>query len=242
MGRNYRVLGFVFLLVGVVLSPPSYFILSSAALTAVGLSMIILGFTSIALSNTYPPISPDASGIMLEIGMENTAALLEELGLRNKAIYFPSSGGGYPKALVPVKEGKIQKVEGEISERLVVRFGTEPEDAAIVIIAPGSMAVKMLETPPGPSAGEIESALSYILIGILDLATSVTVALLENRAIVEINDPRLYWENIWFYRSLGSPLASIAATILCEGLAKPVRIKEESYESGKARIELEVLD
>ncbi|MBT9149091.1 MAG: hypothetical protein DDT28_00511 [Dehalococcoidia bacterium] len=99
----------------------------------------------------------------------------------------------------------------------------------------------MLETPPGPTSGELEAAISYILIGILDLASSVSVSLTDKRVSVEINNPRLYWEDIWYYRSLGSPLASIAAAIACEGLDKPVRIGNEAYEKGRARIELEVL-
>jgi len=242
MNQPYRLLGLGLLLAGVMFAPVSYFILNSPALTAVGISLLILGFTCIALANTRPYISPEACRVMLRTGMENTAALLEELGLRNKAIYLPSSlRGGRPQAVVPLAEGDTQEIRGKIPGRLVVRFGTHPQDMAIAVTTPGSINLEMLETPPGPTSGEIEAAISYILIGILDLASSVSVSLADNRLSVEINDPRLYWEDIWYYRSLGSPLASIAAAIACEGLDRPVRIENEAYEKGKARIELEVL-
>lgn len=242
MSRPYRLLGSGLLLAGVMFAPMAYFILGSVALTAVGISMLILGFTCIALANTRPYISPEASQVMLKTGMENTAALLEELGLRKKAVYLPSSlREGRSQVIIPLAGGEIQKLEEKIPGRLVVRFGHHPEDMAIAVATPGGQILEMLEAPPGSTSSEIESAISYILIGVLDLASSVRVALNESRVSVEIKNPQLHWENIWYYRSLGSPLASIAASISCEGLEKPVRVESESYEKGKASIELEVL-
>jgi hypothetical protein len=58
---------------------------------------------------------------------------------------------------------------------------------------------------------------------------------------VEVKGSRLSYEDIWYYRCLGSPTASIVAAISSEALQKPVRIKEESYNKGKSRIVLEVL-
>lgn len=241
MSRPYRLLGLGLLLAGVLFAPFSYFILGSVPLTAVGISTLILGFTCIALANTRPYISPEASQILLKTGMENTAALLEELGLKEKAVYLPSSlSDGRARAIVPLGEVNLQQIR-KIPGRLVVRFGSRPEDLALAFATPGGQILEMLEAPPGSSAGELEAAISYILVGVLDLASSVGVTLADGRVGVEITDPRLYWENIWYYRSLGSPLASIAAAICCEGLGKPVRIKEEQYDKGKAYIELEVL-
>ena len=243
MSQPYRLLGLGLLVAGAMFAPVSYFVLGSAALTAVGISMLILGFTCIALANTRPYISPEASQLVLKTGMENTAALLEELGLRNRAIYLPSSlSDGRARAIVPLGEVNVQQIRGPIPGRLVVRFGNRPEDLAIAFATPGGQILEMLEALPGPTAGELEAAISYILVGVLDLAASVQVTLADGRVSVEITDPRLYWENIWYYRSLGSPLASIAAAICCEGLGKPMRIEEETYEKGRARIELEVLE
>lgn len=243
MDNRYQVLGLGFVIAGAIFAPVSYFIIESVPLTAIGISLLILGFTCIALANTRPYISPEACQVILKTGMENTAALLEELGLRNKAVYLPSvMRDGRPQALIPlVDDEEIGRVKGKLPGRLIVRYGARPDDLAIAVTTPGSINMDMLEERPGPTADEIETAVTYILVGLLDLASSVSVNVLDGRVEVEIGDPRLGYEDIWYYRCLGSPLASIAAAISCEALSKPVRVAQESYDGGKGRIELEVL-
>ena len=151
MNQPYRLLGLGLLLAGVTFAPVSWFILNSPALTAVGITLLILGFTCIALSNTRPYLSPEACRVLLRTGMENTSALLEELGLRNKAIYLPSSlRDGRLQAVVPLAESEAPKIRGKIPGRLVVRFGTDPQDVAIAVTTPGSMNLEMLESPTRP--------------------------------------------------------------------------------------------
>ena len=99
MNNPYRMLGLGLCVAGAILAPISYFIINSVPLTAAGISAIMIGFTCIALANTRPYISPEACQLMLKTGMENTAALLEELGIRNKAVYLPSNmRDGHPQA------------------------------------------------------------------------------------------------------------------------------------------------
>lgn len=243
MSNPYRVLGLGLCLAGTIFAPISYFIIGSVPLTAVGMSAIIIGFTCIALANARPYISPEACEVILKTGMENTAALLEELGIRNKAVYLPSSmRDGHPQALIPLGEDRdIQRVKGKIPGRLIVRYGVNPDDMAIAVTTPGSINIDMLETKPGPTSEEIEAAATYILTGLLDIANSVTVNLSDTQVNVEISGPKLHYEDIWYYRCLGSPIASIVAAISSEALGKPIRIKEEDYSKGKSRIILEVL-
>lgn len=224
-------------------SPVAYFIIGSVPLTAVGISTMVLGFTCIAVANTRPYVSPEACKLMLETGMENTAALLEELGIRSKAVYLPSSmRDGHPQALIPLADDReVQLTREKITGRLIVRYGVNPGDMAIAVTTPGGMIIDMLETKPGPTPGEIEAAATYVLMGLLDLANSVTVSLADGRVNLEISGSRLHYEDIWFYRCLGSPIASIVAAISSEALGKPVRIVEESYGSGKSKVVLEVL-
>jgi hypothetical protein len=224
-------------------SPVAYFIIGSVPLTAVGISTVVLGFTCIAVANTRPYVSPEACKLMLETGMENTAALLEELGIRSKAVYLPSSmRDGHPQALIPLADDReVQLTREKITGRLIVRYGVNPGDMAIAVTTPGGMIIDMLETKPGPTPGEIEAAATYVLMGLLDLANSVTVSLADGRVNLEISGFRLHYEDIWFYRCLGSPIASIVAAISSEALGKPVRIVEESYGSGKSKVVLEVL-
>ena len=243
MSNPYRILGLGLSLAGAIFTPVSFFIIESISLTAVGISAIMLGFVSVVLSNTRPYISPEACQLILRTGMENTAALLEELGLRTKAIYLPSTmRDGHPQAVIPITEGEdIQWVRKKIPGRLIIRYGANPDDVAIAVTTPGSINIGLLETRPGPTSDEIEAAATYILTGILDIANSVTVHLANSRIDVKISDSRLHYEDIWYYRCLGSPSASIVAAISSEALQKPVRIKEESYNKGESRIVLEVL-
>lgn len=243
MSNPYRVLGLGLCLAGTIFAPISYFIIGSVPLTAVGMSAIIIGFSCIALANARPYISSEACEVILKTGMENTAALLEELGIRNKAVYLPSTmRDGHPQALIPLGEDRdIQRVKGKIPGRLIVRYGVNPDDMAIAVTTSGSINIDMLETKPGPTSGEIEAAVTYILTGLLDIANSVTVNLSDAQVNVEISGPRLHYEDIWYYRCLGSPIASIVAAISSEALEKPIRIKEEDYSKGKSRIILEVL-
>ena len=100
----YRLLGIILAVGGAVLSPIFYFIVGSAALTASAISAVILGITCIAVANARPYLSPEAAQLLLKTGIENTASLLEELGLSNKAIYMPSDGTGKAKALIPLSD------------------------------------------------------------------------------------------------------------------------------------------
>jgi len=239
----YKILGLSFVLAGAIFAPVSYFVIASVTLTSIGISLIILGFVCLMLANTRPYISPEASQMMLRTGMENTSALLEELGLRNKAIYLPSAlRDGRPQAIIPLtNDGNIFRVKEKLSGRLIVRYGAGSDDLAIAVTTPGSMNIDMLEDKPGPTAEEIETAATYILVGLLDIASAISVRMLDEHIEIDIKAPKLGYENIWYYRTLGSPLASIVAAISCEALNKPIRVSKESYEDDKGTIELEVL-
>ncbi|MFC2044597.1 hypothetical protein ACFLT8_05350 [Chloroflexota bacterium] len=243
MSNPYRVLGAGLCLAGAIFAPISYFILNSIPLTAAGISAVMIGFTCIALANTRPYISPEACQLILKTGIENIASLLEELGLTSKAIYMPSDmRDGHPQALIPLTEDKdIQWIKENISGRLIVRYGVNPDDMAIAVTTPGSINIDMLETKPGPTSGEIEATATYILTGVLDIADSVTVNLADKEIDVRVSGSRLHYEDIWYYHCLGSPIASIIAAISSEALGKPVRIREESYSKGKSQITIEVL-
>lgn len=243
-GRTpYFWLGTGLAIAGAILSPVFYFVVGSDALSALGISFVMLGLTAVALASTRPPISPEASQMMLQAGIENTAALLEELGLTGQATYFPSSeGNGRSRAVVPLRPGQLPGASSRpIGGRLIVRHGPGPQDMGIAVTTPGSVCIEALEARPGADPGEIEAALSHLLIGVLDMASAVSVSASPGRVKVETARPKLGHENVWYYRSLGSPMASIAATVICEAYGAPVRVVREEQQEGKGTIELEVL-
>lgn len=242
MKNPYRTLGIGLVAAGAMFAPVAYFILNSAPLTAMALLSLLVGFTCIALASTRPYISPEASLVLLQTGMENIAVLLEELALRNKAVYVPSSmGDGKPKAIIPLADGSTPVIKNKMPGRLVVRYGGRPDEVGIALATPGGASLPLVRGSLGPDAGQIESALSYLLIGVLDLATGVTVTRRDGQLNVDVRNPRLHWENIWYYRSLGSPIASMAAAVICEALGKPVRVENESIDKKRARVEIEVV-
>ncbi|MBI4331408.1 MAG: hypothetical protein HY673_09020 [Chloroflexi bacterium] len=244
MKRNpYLRLGTVLAVSGAMAAPVFYFIVASAPLTALAISAIMLGLISAMLGNARPDVSPEASRMMLRTGMENTAALLEELGLRSRAVYLPSSPNGHnPKAFIPLSENgtapaKWQSVPG----RLLARYGPKPEDMGLVVTTPGSVSLDGISVVKGGGPGQMEAALNNILVGMMDLADSVSVHYLVERVLVQVTNPRMKYENIWFYRCLGSPLASIAATVVSQSLEQPVRVASETEKDKKMVIEIEVL-
>ena len=104
-------------IVGAILAPIFYFIVGSPPLTATAISAVILGFTCIAIANSRPYLSPEAAQMLLKTGMENTTALLEELGLQNKATYLPSTADSQSRALIPLMENSGTTIyTGEITE------------------------------------------------------------------------------------------------------------------------------
>ena len=243
MKNPYVILGIILAIVGAVLTPVFYFILSSIPLTAFGLSTIILGLTCIALANARPYISPEASQTLLRTGMENTSALLEELGIQNRAVYLPSNlRNGHPQAIIPLDENAdLSQIKDKMPGRLIVRYGPKADDMAIAVTTIGSINLEMLGNKPGPSADEIESSITYITVGVLDIANGVRVNITDSKINVEISGGKMRADNTWYYQSLGSPLASISAAIASEALDKPVRILEEKHQNNKDIISLEVL-
>ena len=225
----YRILGIVLAVTGAMLSPVFYFIVGSPPLTATAISAVILGFTCIAIANSRPYLSPEAAQMLLKTGMENTTALLEELGLQNKATYLPSTSKSQSRALIPLVDNIGNNIIAEnIPKRLIVRFGPNSEDMAIAVTTPGNVSIELLETKPGPTAAEMETAMNYLLTGVLDIAHNVSVQIMDSKVEVKINAPKMSYENIWYYKCLGSPIASIIAAVVAEALNKPLRIAEES--------------
>lgn len=224
--------------------PTSYLLLRSIPMIALGISLVILGSTCVILGKTRPKISPEVSNLLMETGLENLSSLLEELGLKSKGLYLPSSlTGGKPRAIIPLHcNPKYPEISKPLSQRLIVSCGRDPEDIGIMVTTPGSDIINILEAKPGASSDEVASALTTILEGTLDIAAGVKVSLDDNKATVRVSRPRQGENrNTWAVHSLGSPIASIVASVLAEALGKPVTIQSEKLEQRENLIELEIL-
>lgn len=239
----YYKLGVILIVSGAVLAPVFYLILDSVPLAALGISMITLGLVSAMLASSRPPITPEASQMMLLSGIQNLAALLEELGLRNRAIYMPAEGAGRPRALIPLSDDNINHIEAQtFPERLIARYGSNPEDIGLLVTTPGSVSLDGVGVEPGGGYAQIDGVLSQIIVGTMDLADSISSNLFTDKLVVEIKKPRFKYQNIWFYRCLGSPLASIVASVASQALLKPVRITNEEETKKGLKVELEIME
>jgi hypothetical protein len=240
--NGYSFLGLGLIIAGAGFTPLSYLVLNSTPLTALGIAFIILGAVSLVLGRARPAMPSEAGALLLEAGLENIGALIEELGLRSKAIYLPSRlAGGACRALIPMQSNpSLPQTNHPLPQRLIVKHGSGPEDLGLLVATPGTPAVNMMETKP--SLNGLESALKSVLEGMTDLVDNIRVITTdEEKVTVEISNPRIEYRHIWFYDYLGSPLASMVASISAEALDKPVIISHELYHKGKSTIELEVL-
>jgi hypothetical protein len=235
----FLMLGALLLIGGSLLAATSYFILNYMPLTALGLSALILAAVSFALARGQPRISPEISSMLLDSGLENTAAIIEELGIGSKALYLPSSmAGGKPRALLPISPSAqpgtaIQR----LPNRLIVRYGQGTEEMGLLLNTLGSAAVDRfgLENLQG---GDIEGALSSVLTGATDLADSVKAVQSGELITVEVTNPRIEHRNLKVFENIGSPLASIVASVVAEVTGRPVTINSESSRGNKLLVEI----
>ncbi len=237
----YTWTGLSLLICGGLLFLVAFFILNVTWLSALGISTLILAFILLALGRTIPKLSPEVCSLLLTTGMDNTASIREELGIKTKAIYLPSSlTGGRPKALIPLHSNSVlPQITRTIPQRLIARYGSGPDDIGLLVSTVGSTAIGMLETKPTPA--EIESAINSLFIGILGVADRTGLTYHGNQIEVEINNPRLENQATWSNHCLGEPLASIVATLVAEALNRAVTIKKEEHRKSKYHIELEVV-
>jgi len=240
----YTWAGLGLLIAGLLVALSAYFIFLLTWLIALGISMLILAVILLVLGRTVPKLSPEVSSLLLETGIDNIATLIEELGIRAKAIYLPSSlAGGRPQALIPLHANpSLPPITKALPQRLIVQYGASPDDIGLLVATAGTTAVGMLESKPGPTPAEFESSLTALFTGILDVADGARVIYRENRIGIEIRNPRIENKVTWSHQCLGGPLASMVASVAAETWNKPVTIKQEERHRGKCSIELEVME
>jgi hypothetical protein len=240
----YRMLGLCLALAGLLLSCVSYFVLNSIPLTALGISTLILASISFAIGTGQPKIPPEASILLLQSGTENISALVEELGLKSKAVYLPGSmTSGKSQALIPLYSNPYPPQFGKtvFPKRLIVKHGSNPEDMGLLITTPGSTVSETITSKPDATEADLESTLTMVLSGTLNLADSAKITIDDDTMHVEVSNPRLENQKMWIYESLGTPLASIVASVIAQVIDKPVVVEEEQALKGKSLLKLKML-
>jgi hypothetical protein len=238
----YTWVGLGLLIAGCLVSAPAYFLFNSIWLTALGICMLILAAILIALGRAVPRLPPEVCSLLLETGIDNIAALIEELGIKTRAIYLPSSPPcKYPRAFIPLHaNGSRPEITKALPRRLIARYGSSPEDIGLLISTIGSAAAGMIELKPGATPEHLESSLTSLLSGRLGVADGASVTCFNNHIRVEISRPRLENGSTWSHQCLGGPLATLVASVAAEAWQKPMTVSKEESAGGKQIIELEV--
>ena len=240
----YRLLGLCLALTGLLFSFVSYFVLSSIPFTALGISTLVLASISFAIGTGQPKIPLEASALLLESGTENISALVEELGLKSKAIYLPSSmTSGNSQALIPLHSNPHPPQLGKtvFPKRLIVKHGVNPEDMGLLITTPGSTISGTVTAKPDATEADLEATVTTILSSTLNLADSAKITISNDSILVEVSNPRLENRKMWIYESLGTPLASIVASVIAQITDNPIAVEEEQTFKAKSLLKLKVL-
>jgi len=170
------------------------------------------------------------------------ATIIEELGIKGKAVYLPSSlTGSRPRAFFPLHaNAHLPGITQTLPNRFIVRHGSHPDDVGLLFSTVGSAAFALLKTKPVSTPQGLEAMLTTLLVGTLGVAERVSVTADENHASIKVQHPQLENRSDWSYERLGSPIASIVASVATEAWDKPVTIRREETKNGLCTIELEV--
>lgn len=244
-GRNpYTWVGLCLLIVGAALGLTAFFVLGFVVwLTALGIALLIISFILLALARTIPDIPPEVSLLLMETGADNIAAVVEELGIDSKPVYLPSSvTGGRSRALIPLHSNpSVPQIKTSLPQRLIARYGPDPDDIGLLVTTAGTAATGMLEKKPGASAGELESALTFLVRGRLGAADRVRVANANPELTVVVYGSRIENNGAWSHQCLDSSLASVVASVAAEAFDKPVTVTGEQRHGKRYTIGLRVM-
>jgi len=244
--RNaYTWTGLGLLVAGAIVVLASMLVLSSLVwLTALGIAMLIIAFILLALARTISRVTPEVGMLLLETGIDNIATVVEELGIRSKPVYLPSSlTGGRPQALIPLHSNpSLPKITSALPRRFIVRYGTGPDDVGLLITTAGTVAADMLESTPSPSATQLESSLASLMVGKLGAADRVRVYVVEPGFRVEIHALRIQSTGTWTHQCLDSSLASVVASVAAEAWNKPFIVAREGQHGRTYTVEIEAVD
>jgi hypothetical protein len=225
-----------------VAAPIFYFVAGSVPLAALALSAVLLGTIALFLDRSLPQVPPRAAQLLLESGLANLSVLLEETGVSAPAVYLPSTlTKGQPRALIPLfSYGQRPTVSQINSQRLIVEFGPHPDDVGLLVSTPGGGALSLLDERIGSTSAELESALTKLLVGAFDIASTVQVNQENGLVTVRVGGIRLSTGNLWVHKILGTPVASVAAAVVAEGRKAPVVVESEARTKDVVTVRLAV--
>lgn len=206
----------------------AFLIISNIPLTALGIGLLILSIS--ILLTPIRVVPPHAVRAVMEGSVLGLEAILEELDISERGFYVQSPSGRV-YVYVPIHgEAKPPNVVSEPSGLIYKESGSE----YLVLVPPASELVKS----PELSGMDIESALNYVLVDLMEVAESVEVVM-NHVVLVKLKKVKSQVSAGRFKTVFGSLEASIAACISAN-LFEITRIVNEIDEDDDKIIVLEV--
>jgi hypothetical protein len=205
---------------GAVFAAYSYMVLLSVPLTALGLGCVVLGSTLLMVPESAVP-SREVKA-MIEGGLVNVEAVLEEYDARGRAVYLPPNEGRV-QAFVPISENPhMDAINPDTVPRRVL---TEAGGVRGVMVFPlGSEAVRLSQLPEDVDA---EDTLSHVLVDFIEIVESIKYVRSGAEVVVELGRPRLASEYPRVNTCFGSFSVSVAGCVLAHVLRSLVYFKGE---------------
>lgn len=230
-------LGISLLILGAGITAIGYLILNSIPLFILGISVIIMGILATWGEESTEGVIQD----LVKASWDNVAALIESVGIANKAIYLPSTVTQDSRVyalITPTQPSDINKVP----MGLIIKYGSMPHDVGILIRTMGTRAVELCRQA-GAISNDLDSSLNNCLINHLSLAKRVISYVDGSRIRVVVNGSKIndIYGNTVTRAVLGSPMASIVASVIAETLNRPVIYDNEGVRGGETWIEVMAL-
>jgi hypothetical protein len=218
---NYQSAGAILLGFGAVLSIVSYSLLQNIPLTALGLGSVIVGIASLMLPPN--PIPSSLVREMLQNSATNIEAVLEEFGVKGKAMYLPPREGRVT-AFITLEERPVVEIASSAGEVPLRVLSMASGSRGVTIFPPGSELPKSQEAH---SEGSNEDFLRTVLVDTSELVRSVKSNTLGDTEVVEIKGAKSIPNLPRFNHCLGSLPSSIAASALAYKTGRRVVIDSE---------------
>lgn len=236
---RYTLFGTGLILGGTIFALISWQLINDMSMTALSIGTIILGVVCLGLGKSLPGISPETGQVFLEAGMDNITSIIEELGIRSKAIYLPTRmTDGVAKALIPLREEENPIVLPKKEQRFLVLLDRNQDNYGIMVVTPGSAALTAFRSSITIDRIRLEEALKAILIGNLDLASQALCFESEDQVTIELSGVMMEPRSHSAYQSMGSPVASVCAAVTAEVLDSPIRVASEERKRNHVSIKL----
>ena len=218
---RYAEFGIILSIFGLALSLFSYYILFNVTLTALGIACIVLGLTIILTPSN--PIPKSVVHLMLENSCINIEALLEELNIKDKAVFIPPKKERV-RAFIPLISNPEPPATTHLLEapdRILTEVDGKP---CLMLFPPGSELVKMENLTQDSS---LEGSLRAVLVDLAEVTRSIKAVRNGDLVIVELKGIRTSVDLPRFKRVFGSLPTCIAACVLTTILNAPIKLIEE---------------